>query len=73
MSLQTPVSKTETSDKKNNSNQIVSKRMRSSPSPKSRASIGLLRSLSHNLDIPIPSPTVFHGWTIILTGGAKSQ
>ncbi|CAH8610765.1 unnamed protein product [Schistosoma mattheei] len=73
MSLQTPVSKTETSYKKNNSNQIVSKRMRSSPSPKSRASIGLLRSLSHNLDIPIPSPTVFHGWTIILTGGAKNH
>ncbi|KAH9590249.1 hypothetical protein MS3_00003006 [Schistosoma haematobium] len=72
MSLQTPVSKTETSYKKNNSSQIVSKRMRSSPSPKSRASIGLLRSLSHNLDIPIPSPTVFHGWTIILTGGAKN-
>ncbi|CAH8667722.1 unnamed protein product [Schistosoma rodhaini] len=71
MSLQTPVSKTETYYKKNNSNQIVSKRIQSS-SPKSRASIGLLRSLSHNFNIPIPSPTVFHGWTIILTGGAKN-
>ncbi|CAH8573097.1 unnamed protein product [Schistosoma turkestanicum] len=72
MSLQTPVSKTETSSKENDSNQIICKKAQSSASPKSRTSIGLLRSLSHNLDIPIPSSTVFHGWTIILTGGAKN-
>ncbi|CAH8646077.1 unnamed protein product [Heterobilharzia americana] len=73
MSLEMPITKLKDTNQKNNTNQMMFKKIQLSPLPKSRASIGLLRSLSHSLNIPIPSSSVFQGWTIILTGGVKNN
>ncbi|KAH8863767.1 tumor suppressor p53 binding 1 [Schistosoma japonicum] len=73
MSLETPVTKAENLNQEINTSQIIHTKDQSSFSLKSSSSIGLLQSLCQNLNIPIPSSTVFHRWTIILTGGAKNS